>query len=152
MADESCAAQTAGGGAVGSRAWEVRGSRRSSRRPSGPVDFHSWRRAYTQALADAGTNAQHATALAGHASLSAHARYLARCGRALEAPEGAMPDWDSSDFQQAGAAEEQTPDRVAGDVSFASGDAPGNRKKVRNKLSGADGTRTRGLRRDRPAL
>src|SRR6185436_11576267 len=32
-----------------------------------PVDFHSWRRAYSQALADAGVNAQQATALAGHA-------------------------------------------------------------------------------------
>jgi integrase len=57
-----------------------------------PVDFHSWRRAYTQALADAGATAQQATALAGHASLSAHARYLARADRALEAPESAMPD------------------------------------------------------------
>src|SRR5262249_31967724 len=41
-----------------------------------PVDFHSWRRAYNQALADAGLNAQEAAALAGHASLSAHQRYL----------------------------------------------------------------------------
>jgi hypothetical protein len=39
-----------------------------------PVDFHSWRRAFTQALADAEVNAQHATALAGHPSLAAHAR------------------------------------------------------------------------------
>jgi hypothetical protein len=37
-----------------------------------PVDFHSWRRAYSQALADADVNAQQASALAGHSSLGAH--------------------------------------------------------------------------------
>lgn len=51
-----------------------------------PVDFHSWRRAFTQALGDADVNAQQATALAGHASLAAHARYLASSGKL---PKGA---------------------------------------------------------------
>jgi hypothetical protein len=64
-----------------------------------PVDWHSCRRAYTQALADAGATAQQATALAGHASLSAHARYLARSG-ALQAPPGSMPVWESSRFRR----------------------------------------------------
>ena len=41
-----------------------------------PVDFHSWRRAYCQALADAGVNAQLAKTLAGHASEAAHEKYL----------------------------------------------------------------------------
>ena len=33
-----------------------------------PVDFHSWRRAYAQTLAEADVNAQQAKALTGHAS------------------------------------------------------------------------------------
>ena len=56
-----------------------------------PVDFHSWRRAFTQALADADVNAQHATALAGHASLAAHARYLASSGKLRKIPGAALP-------------------------------------------------------------
>jgi integrase len=56
-----------------------------------PVDFHSWRRAYSQALADADVNAQTATALAGHASLAAHARYLANASKVLSIPEKALP-------------------------------------------------------------
>jgi integrase len=56
-----------------------------------PVDFHSWRRAFTQALADADVTAQQATALAGHASLAAHARYLASSGKLRKVPEAALP-------------------------------------------------------------
>lgn len=57
-----------------------------------PVDFHSWRRAYVQALADAEVNAQQAAALAGHADLGAHMRYLANAGKMREIPEAALPD------------------------------------------------------------
>jgi len=56
-----------------------------------PVDFHSWRRAYVQALADAEVNAQQAAALAGHASLAAHGRYLANTAHARELPAAALP-------------------------------------------------------------
>ncbi|HMR74332.1 MAG TPA: hypothetical protein PKD61_04450, partial [Polyangiaceae bacterium] len=56
-----------------------------------PVDFHSWRRAFSQALADADVNAQQATALTGHASLAAHARYLANSGKLRRLPTGALP-------------------------------------------------------------
>ena len=56
-----------------------------------PVDFNSWRRAYSQALADADVNVQRATALAGHASLEAHQRYLASTGKLLRFPEAALP-------------------------------------------------------------
>jgi site-specific recombinase XerC len=58
-----------------------------------PVDFHSWRRAFSQALANADVNAQEASALAGHASLSAHARYLASAGRKRTIPNAALPQW-----------------------------------------------------------
>ena len=64
-----------------------------------PVDFHSWRRAYNQALAEAGVNAQQAQALAGHASLEAHARYLANTSTAREIPINALPNL-SIDFAQ----------------------------------------------------
>jgi integrase len=56
-----------------------------------PVDFHSWRRAFNQALADAGASAQQAAALAGHASLEAHAKYLKNTAKAAAMPEGAIP-------------------------------------------------------------
>lgn len=57
-----------------------------------PVDFHSWRRAFAQALADADVNVQHATALTGHASLAAHARYLRSAGKMRQLPDAALPD------------------------------------------------------------
>ena len=56
-----------------------------------PVDFHSWRRAYVQALGDADVNAQQASALAGHASLAAHALYLRNAGKLRKLPEAALP-------------------------------------------------------------
>ncbi len=57
-----------------------------------PVDLHSWRRAFNQALADAGVNAQQAQALAGHASLAAHERYLRNQEKMRTLPEGALPN------------------------------------------------------------
>jgi len=56
-----------------------------------PVDFHSWRRAYSQALAEANVSAQQAQALAGHASLDAHQRYLLNTSKMRELPEAALP-------------------------------------------------------------
>lgn len=56
-----------------------------------PVDFHSWRRAYSQALADADVNVQTAAALAGHATLSAHNRYLQNVSKMRRMPEKALP-------------------------------------------------------------
>jgi integrase len=61
-----------------------------------PVDFHSWRRAYCQHLADAGVNAQLAKSLAGHATEAAHDRYLLNSEMARELPEAARPQIDLS--------------------------------------------------------
>jgi integrase len=61
-----------------------------------PVDFHSWRRAFTQALANAAVNVQTSAALSGHASLSAHQRYLANSGKARAIPLAALPDIQAS--------------------------------------------------------
>jgi integrase len=56
-----------------------------------PVDFHSWRRAFNQALADAGVNAQTAMTLAGHSSMAAHQVYLANAAKVVAMPESALP-------------------------------------------------------------
>ena len=64
-----------------------------------PVDFHSWRRAFNQALADAGINAQQAAALAGHASLEAHQKYLRNTAKSATLPESAVPKLD--EYRQA---------------------------------------------------
>ena len=56
-----------------------------------PVDFHSWRRAFNQALADAGVNAQQAQALAGHSTMAAHERYLRNTQHARSIPVEALP-------------------------------------------------------------
>ena len=57
-----------------------------------PVNFHSWRRKFVQALADMGMNAQQAQKLAGHSDLAAHERYLRTSSRTLEIPVAALPD------------------------------------------------------------
>jgi hypothetical protein len=57
-----------------------------------PVDFHSWRRRFVQALADIGMNAQQAQKLAGHADLAAHERYLRNTTGTLTIPNEALPD------------------------------------------------------------
>jgi len=58
---------------------------------SRPIDFHSWRRAFNQALADAGVNAQQAMALASHSSLQAHERYLRNTEKRRTIPTEALP-------------------------------------------------------------
>ena len=65
-----------------------------------PVDFHSWRRAYCQSLADAGVNAQLAQALAGHSTEAAHHRYLLSSEKARALPEAARPQIDLSKAQR----------------------------------------------------
>jgi integrase len=69
-----------------------------------PVDFHSWRRAFTQALANAAVNVQTSAALAGHASLSAHVRYLANSGKAQVMPMAALPDIKATSWPKLSAA------------------------------------------------
>jgi hypothetical protein len=56
-----------------------------------PVDWHSWRRRFNQALGDAGVNAQTAMKLSGHASTQAHERYLQNTQKLLTIPAEALP-------------------------------------------------------------
>ena len=65
------------------------------------VDFHSFRRSYVQALASAGVSTQDAAALAGHASLESHVRYLVNTTRPRELPKAAMPELGQLDSRPA---------------------------------------------------
>ncbi len=57
-----------------------------------PVDFHSWRRAWAQALKRVGANVQTSAALSAHASdLRAHGRYLDNPTEAQVVPAGVVP-------------------------------------------------------------
>ena len=56
-----------------------------------PVDFHSFRRAFNTALAEAGVNVQHAMHLASHSDPKAHARYVMRTAAMRAIPDAALP-------------------------------------------------------------
>ena len=56
-----------------------------------PVDFHSFRRAFSTGLAEAGVNAQQAMVLAGHADPRAHALYIMKTEKLARIPEAALP-------------------------------------------------------------
>lgn len=58
-----------------------------------PVDFHSWRRAWSQALMRVGVNVQTSAAITGHAAdLRGHVRYLATTAGEMSVPVGVVPD------------------------------------------------------------
>jgi Phage integrase family len=56
-----------------------------------PVDFHSFRRAFASALAEAGVNVQHAMHLTAHSDPRVHARYVMRTSAMRTIPEAAIP-------------------------------------------------------------
>jgi len=56
-----------------------------------PVDFHSFRRAYNTALAEAGVNVQQAMHLAGHSDAKTHLRYVMQTRAMGTVPEAALP-------------------------------------------------------------
>jgi integrase len=55
------------------------------------VDFHSWRRSFSQALEAAGVNLQTSARLTAHASLAAHQRYLDNVTKVQRIPVEALP-------------------------------------------------------------
>jgi integrase len=57
-----------------------------------PVDFHSFRRAYSSGLAQAGVNLQHAMIFAGHSDPRTHMRDVQRAPALQPVPEAALPD------------------------------------------------------------
>jgi Phage integrase family len=56
-----------------------------------PVDFHSFRRAFNTALAEAGVNLQHAMHLAAHADPKTHMRYVMKTTAMRTIPDAALP-------------------------------------------------------------
>jgi hypothetical protein len=56
-----------------------------------PVDWHSFRRAYASALADAGVNVQHAMILSAHSDARVHSRYVNRSAAMQAIPDAALP-------------------------------------------------------------
>ncbi len=56
-----------------------------------PVDFHSFRRAFNTALAEAGVNVQHAMHLASHSDAKVHARYVMSTKAMRTIPDAALP-------------------------------------------------------------
>jgi len=56
-----------------------------------PVDFHSFRRAFASALAEAGVNVQHAMHLSSHSDPRVHARYVMNTAAMRQIPAAAVP-------------------------------------------------------------
>jgi integrase len=56
-----------------------------------PVDFHSFRRAFNTALAEAGVNVQTAMSLAAHSDPQTHMRYVMRTRAMRTIPDAALP-------------------------------------------------------------
>ena len=57
------------------------------------VEFHSFRRAFKQALADAGVDLQQSMALSGATDVKAHQRYLNNTAKMRRLPAAALPDF-----------------------------------------------------------
>lgn len=55
------------------------------------VDFHSFRRAFNTALAEAGVNVQTAMHLASHSDAKTHMRYVMKTAAMMRIPEAALP-------------------------------------------------------------
>ncbi len=56
-----------------------------------PVDFHSFRRAFNTALAEADVSVQRAMALASHSDAKTHMRYVMRTRGMRTIPDAALP-------------------------------------------------------------
>jgi len=66
-----------------------------------PVDFHSFRRAFNTALAEAGVNVQRAMHLASHSDPRVHARYVMRTAAMREIPAEALPSLPTNTLAEA---------------------------------------------------
>ena len=65
-----------------------------------PVDFHSFRRAYNTALAEAGVNVQQSMHLAGHTNASTHMRYVMKTAAMQMVPDEAIPELPSVELSR----------------------------------------------------
>lgn len=65
-----------------------------------PVDFHSFRRSYKQALAEAGIDVQQSMHLSGSSDVKAHQRYLNSTAKMRRLPAAALPQLGTSDIRE----------------------------------------------------
>ena len=69
------------------------------------VDFHSFRRSFSSALADAGVNVQHAMHLTAHSDPRVHSRYVMQTLAMRTIPEAALPRLHAPSFAELPAAD-----------------------------------------------
>jgi integrase len=74
-----------------------------------PVDFHSFRRAFNTALAEAGVNVQHAMHLASHSDPKVHARYVMSTRAMRTVPTAALPSLSTATLVEASASAPSPP-------------------------------------------
>jgi hypothetical protein len=110
-----------------------------------PVDFHSFRRAFNTALAEAGVNVQRAMHLASHSDPRVHHRYVMRTKAMQQIPAEALPQLPVGPLP-----ERPTPPRIvlSGDDSREEGEP---RSKILSDSSRRDWCRTSDPYRVKPA-
>lgn len=86
------------------------------------MDFHSFRRAFASALAEAGVNVQHAMHLTAHSDPRVHARYVMDTVAMRTIPEAALPRLHHAAVEVPGR-DDSRDDSTPGERS----DRPGNR-------------------------
>jgi hypothetical protein len=74
-----------------------------------PVDFHSFRRAFNTALAEAGVNVQHAMHLAAHSDPKTHMRYVMKTTAMRTTPEAALPRLSATRLEEVRSRDDSTP-------------------------------------------
>ncbi len=73
-----------------------------------PVDWHSFRRAFVSALAEAGVAVQHAMHLASHSDAKVHARYVMSTKAMRAIPDAALPRLPMAALQERRARDDST--------------------------------------------
>ena len=111
-----------------------------------PVDFHSFRRAFASALADAGVTVQHAMHLASHSDPKVHARYVMHTAAMRTIPDAALPRLPVAGLGEASKGAGNVTNR---DVSPSTPDVI---CKNQNDSGAGHGVRTRDLRLGKPTL
>jgi integrase len=106
-----------------------------------PVDFHSFRRAFNTALAEAGVNVQHAMHLASHSDAKVHARYVMSTKAMRMVPDAALPRLPAQAVVRAFGSTGIVTDR---DVSTALRSTP---PEILSDFSAGEGNRTPDLAR-----
>jgi len=107
-----------------------------------PVDFHSFRRAFSTALAEAGVNVQHAMHLAAHSDPRVHVRYVMRTAAMRRIPDAALPRLTVALLASARPGDSSRPSATnAGRIVTARDDSPYTGAILAEKLNDSSGRR-----------